>query len=562
MGASGYRTSFVLTGQRKNAILVTMFCISFRIRFVCAVFVTAVLLFSCKQPDIKVNPAASIAYPPSVHKVELNRAGYGTVRLEDLEGDDIYLVKINSSRNAYSANIMPTDSFVGGGQTADGTPVPAGTITLPNGETITVLERHWQIETPPPSQNALTANRRMASVYTAATEVDVAKKSFYLDATNKTADATLRYIGNYCKIWVVDESFDDASTSAGDKKVTRAQLQTLATTFDNIYLRETNLLGYEYGGGPGGNGGVDGDSKIQILVYDLNGSGGGLGSILGYFYPGDEYQRSATYAYSNEAEIFYIDSVRFDLQPTVIYSTLIHEFNHMINFHLKVLVGGQIRSWNSETWYTEMLSMLAEDTIGPDIGINAGASGHVIKERIPSWLFSYDNVSVMSWSYSNPLSSYASNYAFGAYLIRNFGGTALLSAIAKSHGAGRGSIDTCLRAFHGPGVDTAYAMERFGEALVYYDDIMEQTYTFNKNETGSIGDYEYTFTGFNIGENGTLGSPEIFDFADLNSASVPANSVRVYTDEENWKNVYGPLDIFFRAADANMKYFVMVKPHE
>jgi hypothetical protein len=239
----------------------------------------------------------------------------------------------------------------------------------------------------------------------------------------------------------------------------------------------------------------------------------------------------------------------------------------MINFNLKVLMAGHIQSWNNEVWYTEMLSMLAEDTIGPLVDILPNAAGHVTFERIPKWLENYSDVSVMYWptSAANSLAYYASNYAFGAYLVRNFGGPALFSAIAKSYATGRASIDACIRSFNGREIDTAYALERFGEALVYSGNtVPDNVFSFDKTVQEVIDGTTYTFGRFDIwgmsysGMGNFQQGPVVRPYNRLNDYSIPSNTVLLYTDTA-WKNVSGRLDVLLQNVDTSSTYLLMVK---
>jgi hypothetical protein len=324
---------------------------------------------------------------------------------------------------------------------------------------------------------------------------------------------------------------------------------------------------------------MDGDPKIQILLYDIGGdfNNHSNGIVLGYFYSGDEYPDGTPsnkgIIYSNEAEIFYLDVEMLDANPTNMYSTLIHEFNHMINFNVKVLKTGVAS--NFETWYTEMLSMLAEDAIGPLVGIPyvpATLNGNVIVERIhPTWLVYYYIAGAMQWYDSNPLLYYASNYAFGAYLVRNFGGPELLSRIAKSSLGGRASLDQALRALNktveGTPMNSTYALSRFGEALVYSGtSLPEHVLSFDKTATGTIGGRTYTFPSFDIWEMGYT--------ADLGSGSTnyvgpiiylyPGNllvypySVQLYS-KTDWQNKSGSLTVNLSGESSGVTCYVMVK---
>jgi hypothetical protein len=526
-----------------------------------------VALFSCHQSDVMIDIGSKVVHPESVYKLDINNAGYGVTKLEGLStNDDIYLAKVKNNRAKWNRNVVSADS--GAGQEEEDSQSLAEVVTTGTGETFLRYEKHWRVT--PPDQNAqiqAQSRNRMRSVGGIMDEEHSTTKKFYVDISPETTafelkSATLRKIGAYCKVWVIDEYY-------GGGGVSQSNVKDIAEIFDEIYPLETNILGYEYGGGPGGNGGMDGDPKIQILLFDIDGSGGGA-TTYGYFYPGDEFARGDTYPHSNEAEIFYIDSVIAATNSAAIYSTLIHEFNHMINFNLKVLQGGDYISWNTEVWYTEMLSMLAEDIIGPLVGIFRDDLGHVINVRIPSWIKKYADLSVMYWppSSSAALYYYASNYAFGAYLMRNFGGPALFSAIAKSNSSGRGSIDGFMRIFNGVEIDTAYAMDRFNEALLYSGISMpEGVLTFDKEVFDTIGEYQYTFEAFNIWDQRysleyPLG-PLIREYAQMPNYAAPANTVQLYTDPAWTEEIAasgGSLLMRLLNVDTDADYYIMTKP--
>lgn len=520
--------------------------------------------------------------PNSVHKVHVDGNGEGSLTLNGLSNNNVFLVKANTTSTMKSfVNTVPLQSIMG--ETLSAASVagtegrrPAGTVTL-GGKTLTRYERRWDI-TIPPEHNALWANRSVLRSFTEPTVGD--QRNFYVDITNPAdvfteKSATLKKNGQYCRIWVVNENLAVGASTNNDNQITEAQIDALASKFDEIYPLETNLLGYEYGGGLGGNGGRDGDPKIQILLFDIDGDFSAThdhpdGMVLGYFYSGDEFQTTQN-PYSNEAEIFYLDVEMLDAKPTMIYTTLIHEFNHMINFNVKVLQTGNFS--NYETWYTEMLSMLAEDAIGPLVGIPYipdMENGNVIIERIHLYWLMYYIAGVMQWNDSNPYPYYASNYAFGAYLVRNFGGPSLLSRIAKSNLGGRDSLDRALNALNktvdGMPVNHTYALSRFGEALVYSGNTIPQyALSFDKTATGTVGGVPYTFPRFNIWDmDYTL--PEDVDWSgplvpvyDGTDLPMEPYSVQLYSKNEWCPSQTDSLTVNLSGEDLGVTYYLMVK---
>jgi hypothetical protein len=220
-----------------------------------------------------------------------------------------------------------------------------------------------------------------------------------------------------------------------------------------------------------------------------------------------------------------------------------------------------------------MLSMLAEDVIGPLVGIPytpGTANGNVITARIHlRWLSTYFNSSVMYWDKDNTLNSYAANYAFGAYLVRNFGGPALLHEIATSPLDGKASLDDALQKLNpqinGQNVDTDYALSRFGEALVYSGDNMPAgVLSFDKTVSATVEGELYTFPRFNIWdmeytdqEMNYYRGPVFFEY-DQAAYTIPPKAVQLFS-HESWLNVSGPLTIQVQNGNSDIDYYVMIK---
>jgi len=293
-------------------------------------------------------------------------------------------------------------------------------------------------------------------------------KPFYVqDKGNKwiTITAELVKQGTKCNIWI-HQDYLNIITNA----------DALANKFDQIYPLETNLLGFEKGGGTGGDGGIDGDPRIQILVYDIEFDAPQnpqtpLSGTVGYFWGKDEYTQTQLNnggqggLKSNEAEIFYIDAEFFRRDPDTVYSTLVHEFQHMINFNRKALI---LRK-SSATWYDEMLAMLAEDVISPLIGIASGTKGHPIGTRIPLFLAVYPLYGVDQWlTGADAVISYSTAYPFGAYLIRNYGGPQLIKAMLDNSSVNYDSVTQALRSVNNDSsLNFDKALEHYAEALLY-----------------------------------------------------------------------------------------------
>ncbi|MCB2209433.1 immune inhibitor A [bacterium] len=139
----------------------------------------------------------------------------------------------------------------------------------------------------------------------------------------------LRYLGENTYIWIEN-----------GVEYRESDLQKLGDTFDQeIYHRDREFFGSEWSPG------VDDDPRIHIVYA------GGLGySLAGYFSSADELHPDA-HKYSNAHEMFLINSDNVELWEHYVYTTLAHEFQHMIHWY---------RDKNEETWLNEGFSMLAE----------------------------------------------------------------------------------------------------------------------------------------------------------------------------------------------------------
>jgi len=234
-------------------------------------------------------------------------------------------------------------------------------------------------------------------------------------------------------LWIPDKYVSSSSTANNDNKVNQSQINLLKEKFngaspytgtEGIRALVSNIFGTEDGGELDGNGGIDADQHISILLYDIDYDyeSSQTGGVLGYFWEKDEYSDAQMQAYglrSNEKEMFYLDVHFLDRFPMIMVSCLSHEYQHMIHFNQKCL----IRGVDSPVWFNEMCSMVAEDFIGSLVGIPEDGSP---RTRIPMFNRFYHQSGVVDWlSGSDVLKSYASSYAFEAFLARNFGGAEL-----------------------------------------------------------------------------------------------------------------------------------------
>jgi hypothetical protein len=516
-----------------------------KMTFIAMIVAIRFSLISCYGPNAANLTVTGETGNESVTKVDFT-GPEATVSFNNLVKKNAYLIKVNTSNSDVSA------SDTGGARHSS--PIQENDDKTPSSNDLDALPRmgHPAADAfnanPPPidRRNKGSSDKPLAS----SISFNIGDtKTFWVESTLNNGiwmqrTAMLAAQGEYSNIWVISNS------------INKTQAKALSGKFDIIYPAETNILGYEYGGGPGGDGGKDGDLKIQILVYNIG------GNTLGYFWAKDYYDQflfdiMGINLKTNKAEIFYINSTYINNYFNMLCSTLAHEFQHMINFNEKNVK----KNLTSSAWYDEMLSMMTQDVIEGLIGISPAHQDHVINARIPRFLRYYNGSSFTNW-YQNDTTeiNYGKGYAFGAYLLRNYGGAALLKEILANDAADAASITAALKITAGSELSFEESLSRFGEAMIYSGsqrpaDMM----TFDKTVTKVINGLAYTAYGFNIWNisrhSGGIG-PYILG---TSANRMDSHSISVHQAPE-WKSKSGNLSITLeKPANSNIECYLMVK---
>jgi hypothetical protein len=536
-----------------------------------------------EDPPMTVNPVIKATSPYAGNPIQLVNFGLDTTKkisLTNLQGHSVFLIKVNSSSQAVAY------SSTGHGYTAGKSSKARGLAGFPGPslfQGFTSLNdtprqdhpgaRQFNLNPPPFSPASPQLSRTLQADGIAAPQargsIGDSKKFWVEDKNGKwiQINGVLRATSAHAQVWIAEDNFDQGSTKDDDNKLTQEQAQVLADTFAQIYGYETSLFGFEYGGGVSSTdptyGGIDGDPKIQILVYDISFDYADpkTSTVLGYFGAKDLYDQATLDAYkvqtkSNQAELFYIDSFEMDKRPALIYSTLAHEFQHMISFNEKYIKRGRL----TELWYNEMLSMIAEDLIDPLIGISKDNPSHPINTMMPLFLENYILTGVTDWSEEYLMPSYANAFGFGAYLARNYGGAELIKEIARNDYVNIPSLSSALSKIN-PGVIFEQALKGYGEAFIYSGAHKPAgTLSFDETVTKSINNVNYTFYGFDIWNMPTTTSskgPVVWSLDWM--FSMPAHSLIVQSLEE-WQHCTGVLDITVQQpASPDIDMYIMIR---
>ena len=379
-----------------------------------------------------------------------------------------------------------------------------------------------------------------------------------LTTTISSRPATCRAViedvhGVTLNIWVADDcwdygSGDEEKTFLVNTTMTDAMADAFLQTGDDndIYEWITGIFGEEWGADQAAAGYIEDNDEITIFLYDIDGDGGNsdapydtsVGSYTaGFFWSVDNYSHNKRLMFYIDAPVFACgdDPYTVDLEtgwdvsnyyPADQISTLAHEFQHMIQYYQK-----QVKQnlGNTDTWINEMCSLMAEDFISDRLGV-AGPRGVLIdgdfsgtvssteipvtNGRIPEFNL-YDDVSLTSWNSTTeeetPVSlilvDYALAYTFGAYLGRNYGGTALFREIAQNGYTNEEAVVQAVSSIGANGAappDFGELLAEWGAAVILSDEVREEEpLLFNSNSSGFSSSAEtagltYTLGGINF----------------------------------------------------------------
>ncbi|MCJ7583146.1 MAG: immune inhibitor A [Anaerolineales bacterium] len=260
--------------------------------------------------------------------------------------------------------------------------------------------------------------------------------------TNFQVTATLRYVTDHLYFWVQD-----------DVRYNKDDLKALADTFETqIYPTDREFFGSEW------TPGVDGDPHIYAL-YARN-----LGAnVAGLFGSSDEYNPLVS-QYSNAHEMFLIDTGT-SLGGSYIYSTMAHEFQHMIHWY---------QDRNEEGWINEGFAELAAFINGYDVG------GF-------DWLYATNpDLQLNDWpdQSQDTAPHYGAGFLYLTYFLDRFGEEAT-QALVKNQENGMASVDSSLRQIDATDPQT-------GQPITSDDFFLDWAVT-NYVMDGSIGDGRYIY---------------------------------------------------------------------
>ncbi|MDY5763216.1 MAG: hypothetical protein SPK10_00315 [Treponema sp.] len=303
------------------------------------------------------------------------------------------------------------------------------------------------------------------------------KASFYisvksnLESKDFRADFVLKESGKHCNVWCVEKD----SAYMMKNPLSSYVFTQVREKFDKIYPVQIQIFGdNKFSDSKWSNLLQNYNGKVNILIYDIANDAceSQTGGVYGFFHSLDFHTDSN---YSNKTECINVDSFFFNKDPEGSFQTLFHEFQHLENFVNKVVLSS--KKHLVSTWYNEMLSMLSEDIFTDLLGIeleNAPANRlNFFNAYYPLGFYKWRSESDYFPS-GDVYISYANSYAFGAYLLRNFGGIELIKEISQNDFVDDESITNALKSL---GYDFTFS----DVLLNFYQILFEnQSYSLNK----------------------------------------------------------------------------------
>lgn len=350
-------------------------------------------------------------------------------------------------------------------------------------------------------------------------------KIFYLSTdTSEETNATLKKIVSAdtafgtktLYVWVSNDAFDDGNGCQKQKCIDQNKVDMLASHFlqsgtdNDIYDWVTNIYGEEWGseGADNYSNTIPESNEITILLTDIDNDNSPNGGTVGYF-SGKDNLTKETYSGSNEAIMFYIDAVMYGNDDIAnaywqkeTYSTLAHEFQHMINYYQHNILGQNRPEY---AWLDEMLSVTTEYVVAYKLqydGIrgvewNDGTAGEPANGQGMFPDFNEKNdITLPAWRFGDKY-DYAKVAAFGSFLVRNYG-IGVLDKIVHDPERGKLAVTHAVNALTGSEPSFYKLMQRWGTGMLLSDrdDLSESMPRYN---TGDFLSYEYNAITYRLG---------------------------------------------------------------
>lgn len=243
-----------------------------------------------------------------------------------------------------------------------------------------------------------------------------AEREFFViqsQAGNRQITAVLAAKSPHGYMWVQKEFYAGAAPSAPEGGfVTQAEAEEGLVDWENIYDVDRSYFGRQPApdtpaqnlppGLPADWRDADCDPHISILNFPID-AGTSLGFIAGYFSSEHEYPNGTgehESPFSNETEMFFMNSLYLNVGDDTYAGVLAHEFFHMIQFS---------NDYNEETWVNEGMA---------DIAAVVNGFGDIVEGHVSAYEGQPDN-HLFDWG--SEVEDYGQAFLFLDYLFNHYG---------------------------------------------------------------------------------------------------------------------------------------------
>ena len=324
----------------------------------------------------------------------------------------------------------------------------------------------------------------------------------------KTAKLYAKTDNVYC--WVIEDDKNPWISTTERGEVTDALADKYSKKMDEMYKYITEVYGplpenmiYSPNGSfndcvkrPMTNFSTTG-IKINILIGDIfsdntNEMAANDNGVMGMACQKDLYAsgvkgKNTVVDASNSGNYFYLDSYWAVKDEKEAFSTMAHEFQHLIGFGLKYVE----YALEYDSYYlTEMLSMLTEDMMQEYLEVS---DNNVALARLPLFNRYYFLLGLNEFSQDEYMAiAYANAYSFGAWLSRQYGGTKLIHEMALNKYVGIDCMVNAVNKVNGKDYSYLDLLRKYTQALVFTN--TDYAYpTMNKDAETSITYNGYTY---------------------------------------------------------------------
>jgi len=329
------------------------------------------------------------------------------------------------------------------------------------------------------------------------------------NSINLTAKKIINAQDRRLIVWVAQDEYNSG-------KITDSMLNNLANEFlqdgndNDIYDWDTNIHGKEWGADAQDiNSKLIGfDKTIHLALFDFADkyNDDNYNGTAGFYWKKDNFKTSEVPA-SNEKIMVYINSYAYRKSDQEVYTTLAHEFTHLINFYQREVKIGI----DDAIWFKEFLAETTENLVKDKLNYDTNDRYNQFNGNNYWPVTYYPNY---NFSQQDFLNFYSSVHTFGAFLLRNYGGAQLLHNLSLNYNSDEQAIIDATNS------DFNAILQNFASAYLISN---LQNPQLNKVITDTSKD---THT-FNIGANGVT----IIKIPNSKSTSIKLNL-------EDYKDIY------------------------